>query len=42
MHDWEFLMKRVMMARIGVDLPAEDVHAHISGPAIVVDAIGLY
>lgn len=56
LHDWEFLMKRVMMAQIddsirevaqqmaqmGVDLPAEDVHAFISGPAVVVDAIGLY
>ena len=25
-----------------LDLPADDVHAFISGPAIVVDAIAVY
>ncbi|MYX62482.1 hypothetical protein GTZ89_44510 [Streptomyces sp. SID8382] len=56
LHDWEFLMKRLLMTRVedsvreaveamapmGVDLPTEDVHAYISGPAVVVDAIALY
>jgi len=33
---------RDMVDHLELDLPAEDVHAHIAGPAVVVDAIGLY
>ncbi|MDX3131414.1 hypothetical protein PV367_16885 [Streptomyces europaeiscabiei] len=53
LHDWEFLMKRVLMTQMdsivrdatdamGIGLPSADVHAYISGPAIIVDAIALY
>lgn len=53
LHDWEYLMRRQLMTQVDevvkemvtgleLDLPAEDVHAHISGPALVVDAIALY
>jgi hypothetical protein len=53
LHDWEHMMRRFMMTGVdeivrelvshfNLDLPAEDVHAYIAGPAIVVDAIGLY
>lgn len=50
---WEYLMKRIMMTKIGdqvkelskaldLDLPEEDVHAWIKGPAIIFDAIAIY
>jgi hypothetical protein len=53
LHDWEFLMRRLAMTKIDeavkdlfdqldLGLPAEDVHAYISGPAVVIDAIALY
>jgi hypothetical protein len=53
LHDWEHTMRRILMTKLGdtvelavgqfgLDLPAEDVHAFVSGPAIAVDAIALY
>ncbi len=53
LHDWEYMIRRKLMTQVGdvvremvdqleLDLPAADVHAHIAGPAVVVDAIGLY
>ena len=30
------------LCRLGLDLPGDDVHAYISGPAVVIDAIALY
>jgi hypothetical protein len=50
---WEYLVKRMMMIEIAdtvrefseafnLDLPADDVHAWIRGPSIVVDAIAVY
>lgn len=53
LHDWEYLIKRKLMLQVGdvvkdlvekldLDLPAEDVHCYISGPAIVIEAIALY
>lgn len=53
LHDWEHLMRRKLMTQVNeivkdmvkqleLDLPAEDVHAYIAGPAIVIDAIALY
>ncbi|MFD8970777.1 hypothetical protein ACFV0C_38370 [Streptomyces sp. NPDC059568] len=30
------------LQRLGLDVPDDDVHAYISGPAIVIDAIALY
>jgi hypothetical protein len=30
------------LTRLGLDVPDDDVHAYISGPAIVIDAIALY
>ncbi|MDX3078590.1 hypothetical protein [Streptomyces sp. MI02-7b] len=30
------------LGRLGLDVPDDDVHAYISGPAIVIDAIALY
>ncbi|WP_420082972.1 DUF6414 family protein (plasmid) [Streptomyces sp. JL4002] len=53
LHDWEHMMRRFLMTQVddqvrelvshfNLDLPAEDVHAHIAGPAIIVDAIGIY
>lgn len=50
---WEYLMKRMMMLELGdqvkkisqafgLDLPDDDVHAWIKGPAIVIDAIAIY
>jgi len=53
LHDWEYMMRRKIMTQVGnlvkelvdqleLDLPAENVHTYIAGPAIVVDAIALY
>lgn len=53
LHDWEYLMRRMLMTQIkdvvddlvdkfDLDMPADDVRAHIAGPAIVIDAIALY
>ncbi len=53
LHGWEYMMKRKLMAgvdeivkglveKLELDLPVDDVHAYITGPAIVVDAIALY
>ncbi|WP_422390215.1 DUF6414 family protein [Arthrobacter sp. N1] len=53
LHGWEYLVKRMMMANLNkqvesltsalkLDLPADDVHAWIKGPAIVIDAIAIY
>ncbi|WP_155853026.1 DUF6414 family protein [Arthrobacter sp. H14] len=50
---WEYLMKRMIMLDLGdqltgladalsIDLPENDVHAWISGPAIVIEAIAIY
>lgn len=50
---WEHLVRRTLMttvedavrdltAKLSLDLPAEDVGVYIKGPAIVVDAIGIY
>jgi hypothetical protein len=53
LNGWEYLMKRMMMlslgeqvkdlsTALGLDLPDDDVHAWITGPAIVIDAIAVY
>ncbi|MFF2297582.1 hypothetical protein [Arthrobacter sp. NPDC058127] len=53
LHGWEYLMKRMMMlnlneqvegltAALKLDMPEDDVHAWIKGPAIVIDAIAIY
>lgn len=53
LHDWEYMIRRKAMTMVGdlvgdlveeleLDLPSEDVHAYIAGPAIVIDAIALY
>lgn len=53
LHDWEYLMRRLAMTRIDqvvkelfdqldLGLPADDLHAYITGPAVVIDAIALY
>ncbi|WP_042401369.1 DUF6414 family protein [Streptacidiphilus carbonis] len=53
LHDWEYMIRRKLMPEVDglvktlvdqldLNLPTEDVHAFISGPAIVVDAIALY
>lgn len=53
LHDWEYLMRRKLMLdvddvvkslvkQLELDLPTEDVHAHIAGPAIIINAIALY
>lgn len=50
---YEYLFRRTLMTKIddmvrdlveklGLDLPGDDVHAYIAGPAIVIDAIALY
>jgi hypothetical protein len=50
---WEYLMKRMVMLKIGdqveklstaleIDLPENDVHAWIKGPAVVIDAVAIY
>lgn len=33
---------KALIDQLGLDFPVEDVHAHITGPAVVVDAIALY
>lgn len=51
--DWEYLMKRLLMTEISdkvrelvdtlkIDLPAKDVHAWITGPAVILDAVAVY
>lgn len=53
LHDWEYLMRRKLMTQMDdvvgnlvhqleIDLPAEDVHAYLSGPALIIDAIAIY
>lgn len=53
LNGWEHLARRVLMTQVedvvkslvgefGLDLPADDVHAFITGPAVVVDAIAIY
>lgn len=53
LYGWEYLMKRMMMlnlneqveglaAALKLDMPQDDVHAWIKGPAIVIDAIAIY
>lgn len=53
LHGWEYLMRRKLMTQVDevvknlveqleIDLPAEDVHAFLSGPAVVIDAVALY
>jgi hypothetical protein len=53
LHDWEYMIRRTLMPQVDeivktlvkdleLNLPAEDVHASIAGPAIIVDAIALY
>jgi hypothetical protein len=32
----------LQLQRLGLDVPDDDVHAYISGPALVIDAIALY
>ncbi|WP_157053171.1 DUF6414 family protein [Kocuria salsicia] len=50
---WEYLLRRMVMTQIdhtvqdlvdalAIDLPAKDVHAWISGPAIILDAVAIY
>jgi hypothetical protein len=50
---YEYLFRRLLMTEVNpvvkklvenfdLDLPADDVHAFIAGPAIVIDAIALY
>jgi hypothetical protein len=53
LHDWEHLMKRMLMTRISqeiqnlvnafeLELPADDVKAWLEGPAILVDVVAVY
>lgn len=53
LHDYEYMLRRRLMLDIGdivkdlvekleLDLPTQDVHAYISGPALIVDAIAVY
>jgi hypothetical protein len=53
LHDWEHMVRRKLMTEVDkvvkdmvdqldLDLPVGDVRAYITGPAIIVDAIGLY
>ncbi|MBP2356212.1 hypothetical protein JOF29_007322 [Kribbella aluminosa] len=53
LHGYEYLFRRLLMTQvndvvkklvndIGLDLPANDVHGFIAGPAIVVDGIAVY
>lgn len=52
LYDWEYLVRRMAMTRMdelrglfdGLDLglPTKDVHHHIAGPAILIDATALY
>lgn len=50
---YEYLFRRTLMTQIddmvsdlvekvGLNIPADDVHAYISGPAVVIDAIAIY
>ena len=53
LHDWEYMFRRLAMPKIhdmvkdlfsdlDLDLPEDDVHGHITGPAVVIDAVALY
>ncbi|MEZ0493274.1 hypothetical protein AB2L28_13620 [Kineococcus sp. TBRC 1896] len=53
LNGYEYLFKRTLMTKLhgtvenlmsafDLDLPADDVHGHITGPAIVLDAIAIY
>lgn len=53
LHDWEYLFRRKLMAELDdtlenlmaeldLDLPHQDVHSFITGPALIIDAIALY
>lgn len=53
LHDWEHIMRRLAMVKIQdlvkdlfseleIDMPENDVHAYITGPAVVIDAIAIY
>lgn len=53
LNGWEYLARRLLMTQVedvvkslanefGLGLPLDDVHAFITGPAVVVDAIALY
>lgn len=53
LNGWEHLTRRVLMTQVedvvkslvgefSLDLPADDVHAFITGPAVVIDAIAVY
>lgn len=50
---WEYLMRRLLMAQLGdqvkemaaaldIDLPDDDAHGWIEGPAVVLDAVAIY
>lgn len=53
LHDWEYMFRRLAMLKIhdmvkdlfselDLDLPQDDVYGHITGPAVVIDAVALY
>ncbi|TDC45046.1 hypothetical protein E1281_31640 [Actinomadura sp. KC345] len=53
LYGWEHMMRRILMTQVDdivknladqldLNLPAEDVHASIAGPAVVINAIALY
>lgn len=53
LHDWEYMFRRLAMTRIDgmvkdlfgeleLDLPEDDVHGHITGPAVIIDAVAMY
>lgn len=53
LHGYEHLYRRLLMTQVNdvvsklvsdldLDLPADDVHGFISGPAVVVDRIVVY
>lgn len=53
LHGWDYTMRRITMATLNtqiadlvetlnVDLPADDVQAYITGPAIVLNAVAVY
>ena len=53
LHDWEYMLRRLAMVKIhdmvkdlfsdlDLNLPEDDVHGHIAGPAVVIDAVAIY